>query len=492
MTEFICAIDQGTTGTTAIIVDDEMRIRSKVTQDFEQIFPHPSWVEHDPEAIWKSTLVAIKGACRQAQITDADISAIGITNQRETAVVWERDGGAPIYNAIVWQDRRTRDKIEALIDGGHEGWVQQRSGLLLDPYFSATKVQWILDHVDGARGRAGRGELAFGTIDSFLLWRLTDGKVHKTDASNASRTLLMNLDTLQWDEELLGLFNIPRELLGEIVGNSELYGVTDGVEGLRDGIPICGMAGDQHAALFGQCCFESGEAKCTLGTGAFLLMNTGSKRVHSERRMLSTLGWQIDGEVTYALEGSAFIAGAMIQWLRDGLGIIDAAEDVEKMAMQVDDSGEIVVVPALAGLGAPHWKPSARGVIWGLTRGTTSAHIARAALEGIAMQNVDILHAMEQDGSTKLVNLKVDGGASANNLLLQMQADFLGRNIVRPAVTETTALGAALLAGLSHGIFSGLEQIRNNWRVERVFEPEIEANERDAFLARWQQGLDRT
>ncbi|TDP76474.1 glycerol kinase GlpK [Bradymonas sediminis] len=492
MTEFICAIDQGTTGTTAIIVDDEMRIRARITQDFEQIFPQPSWVEHDPEAIWKSTLVAIKGACRQAQITDEDISVIGITNQRETTVVWERDTGAPIYNAVVWQDRRTRDTIQSLADGGHEAWVQQRTGLLLDPYFSATKVKWILDHVDGARTRAGRGELAFGTIDSFLLWRLTDGKVHKTDASNASRTLLMNLDTLEWDPELLELFDVPRELLAEIVGNSELYGVTQGVDGLRDGIPICGMAGDQHAALFGQCCFKPGEAKCTLGTGAFLLMNTGSQRVHSEHRMLATLGWQINGEVTYALEGSAFIAGAMIQWLRDGLGIIDCAGNVEKLAMQVEDSGEIVVIPALAGLGAPHWKPGARGLIWGLTRGTTSAHIARAALEGIAMQNVDVLQAMEKDGTEKLVDLKVDGGAASNNLLMQMQADFLGRNIVRPAVTETTSLGAALLAGLSHGTFKSLEQIRNNWRVERVFEPAIEASEREKFMERWKQGLQRT
>lgn len=417
---------------------------------------------------------------------------IGITNQRETTVVWERDTGAPIYNAVVWQDRRTRDTIQSLADGGHEAWVQQRTGLLLDPYFSATKVKWILDHVDGARTRAGRGELAFGTIDSFLLWRLTDGKVHKTDASNASRTLLMNLDTLEWDPELLELFDVPRELLAEIVGNSELYGVTQGVDGLRDGIPICGMAGDQHAALFGQCCFKPGEAKCTLGTGAFLLMNTGSQRVHSEHRMLATLGWQINGEVTYALEGSAFIAGAMIQWLRDGLGIIDCAGNVEKLAMQVEDSGEIVVIPALAGLGAPHWKPGARGLIWGLTRGTTSAHIARAALEGIAMQNVDVLQAMEKDGTEKLVDLKVDGGAASNNLLMQMQADFLGRNIVRPAVTETTALGAALLAGLSHGTFKSLEQIRNNWRVERVFEPAIEASEREKFMERWKQGLQRT
>lgn len=491
MTQFICAIDQGTTGSTAIIVDDEMRIRAKVTHDFEQIFPRPAWVEHDPEAIWGSTLEAVRDACQQAQISDKEIAAIGITNQRETTVVWERDTSKAIHNAIVWQDRRTRGRIQQLIDDGNEGWVQERTGLLLDPYFSGTKIQWILDRVHGARHRAERGELAFGTIDSFLLWRLTGGAEHKTDASNASRTLLMNLDTLKWDEDLLKLLDIPAPLLPEIVGNSEVYGTTLGVPGLRDGIPICGMAGDQHAALFGQCCFEAGEAKCTFGTGAFLLMNTGEKRVHSQRRILSTLAWQIGEEVSYALEGSAFIAGAMIQWLRDGLGIINSAGEVEALAAQVPDSGEVVAVPALSGLGAPHWQPGARGVIWGLTRGTTQAHIARAALEGIALQNVDILRAMENDGGTRVVALKVDGGATANNLLMQMQADFLGRAIVRPAVTETTALGAALLAGLAHGIFRDLDQIRENWRVDQEFNPAMGTAQREEYLARWQEGLKR-
>jgi glycerol kinase len=491
MPQFICAIDQGTTGTTVIILDDALKIRAKVNQEFEQIYPRPSWVEHDPEAIWESTLATIAEATRQADISAGDIKAIGITNQRETTVVWDRKTGEPIHNAIVWQDRRTRGRIQQLVDDGNEIWVQKRTGLLLDPYFAGTKVEWILDHVDGARARAMRGELAFGTIDSFLLWRLTGGQVHKTDASNASRTLLMNLDTLEWDDELLELFGVPRELLPDIASNSEVYGVTHGIDGLKDGTPICGMAGDQHAALFGQCCFEPGEAKCTYGTGAFLLMNTGQERVHSQFKLLSTMGWQIDGEVTYAMEGSAFIAGAMVQWLRDGLGFIDSAGEIEALAKTVPDSGEVVAVPALSGLGAPHWEPSARGVIWGLTRGTTRAHIARAALEGIALQNVDILRAMENDSGDPLVGLKVDGGATANDLLMQMQADFLGRKIVRPAITETTALGAALLAGLSQGIFTGYEQIRDEWRVDREFEPQIGPEEREKHLALWQEGLKR-
>jgi glycerol kinase len=491
MSRFICAIDQGTTGTTVIILDDELRIRSKVTTEFEQIYPRPSWVEHNPEAIWESTLATVAKARRAAQLDEGDIDAIGITNQRETTVIWDRKTGEPIHNAIVWQDRRTRGRIQQLIDDGNEEWVQERSGLLLDPYFAGSKVEWLLDHVDGARVRADNGELAFGTIDSFLLWRLTGGQVHKTDASNASRTLLMNLDDLSWDDELLELFGVPHELLPEIAGNSEMYGEVHGVEGIADGTPICGMAGDQHAALFGQCCFEPGQAKCTFGTGAFLLMNTGSERVHSQYKILSTLGWKIGDEVTYALEGSAFIAGAMIQWLRDGLGIIESAAEVEALARQVESSGEIVAVPALSGLGAPHWKPSARGVIWGLTRGTTEAHIARAALEGIALQNVDVLHAMENDSGDELVELKVDGGATANNLLMQMQADFLGRKIVRPAITETTALGAALLAGLEQGIFSGLDQIRAEWRVDKLFEPKMDPQQREMHLQLWHEGLKR-
>ncbi|MFW5967928.1 MAG: glycerol kinase GlpK [Persicimonas sp.] len=491
MSRFICAIDQGTTGTTVVILDDELNIRARANREFEQIFPKPSWVEHNPEAIWESTLATLAEAQQAASLRPGDIEAIGITNQRETTVVWERDTGEPIHNAIVWQDRRTRGHIQQLIDDGVEPEVQRRSGLLLDPYFAGTKVEWILDHVDGARARAERGELAFGTIDSFLLWRLTGGEVHATDVSNASRTLLMNLDELAWDDQLLEIFDVPRPLLPDIVGNSEVYGEARGIEGIKDGTPICGMAGDQHAALFGQCCYEPGQAKCTYGTGAFLLMNTGSTRVHSEHKLLSTMGWKIGDDVVYALEGSAFIAGAMVQWLRDGLGIIDSAAEIEQLARSVDSSDEVVAVPAHSGLGAPHWEPNARGVIWGLTRGTTRAHIARAALEGIALQNVDILNAMEQDAGERLVDMRVDGGASQNDQLMQMQADFLGRKIVRPAIIETTALGAALLAGLERGIFRDLDQIRDEWRVDRKFTPQMDTTTREQHLALWHEGLKR-
>lgn len=491
MTQHICAIDQGTTGTTVIILNDELEVLSKVNQEFEQIFPQPSWVEHDPMAIWQSTLDTLSAAREQAGLGAGDIDAIGITNQRETTVVWDRDTGEPIHNAIVWQDRRTRGQIRQLADEGNEAWVQKKTGLLLDPYFSGTKVAWILDRVDGARERAEKGELAFGTIDSWLLWKLTDGAVHATDASNASRTLLMNIHEGAWDDELLELFRVPRPVLPEIVGNSQRYGTTSGVEGVADGTPISGMAGDQQAALFGQTCFEAGEAKCTYGTGAFLLMNTGDEAVQSRHRLLTTVAWEIDGETTYALEGSAFIAGAMVQWLRDGLGIIDSASEVEELARSVESNDGVVVVPSLSGLGAPHWDPDARGVIWGMTRGTTRAHIARAALEGIALQNVDILSAMENDLGEELVSLKVDGGASANPLLMQMQADFLGREIVRPAVTETTALGAALLAGLAEGIFPDLEDIRESWRVDQRFSPDMGQEERGEHLALWKKGIER-
>ena len=491
MTSFICAIDQGTTGTTVIILDDELTVRARVNEEFKQIFPKPSWVEHDPEAIWKSTRSTLAQAIDKAGIDANQIAGVGITNQRETTVVWDRNTGEPIHNAIVWQDRRTRGRIQQLVDDGKEPLVQERTGLILDPYFAGTKVEWILDHVDGARQRARRGELAFGTIDSFLVWKLTGGDVHVTDVSNASRTLFMDLNEVQWDDELLSIFNVPRELLPDIVGNSEVYGEVRGVEGLADGTPICGMAGDQQAALFGQICFSPGEAKCTYGTGAFLLMNTGQKPVASDHRLLSTAAWEIDGETTYALEGSAFIAGAMVQWLRDGLELIDDAPQIEELAKTVSDTGGVVAVPSLSGLGAPHWNPAARGGIWGLTRGTTKAHIARAALEGIALQNVDILKAMEQDSGRRLKLLRVDGGACQNNLLMQMQADFLDREIVRPEMTETTALGAALLAGLATGVFADLEEIRSTWREERRFRCQMDTRKREKHLESWRNGLAR-
>ena len=491
MTSYICAIDQGTTGTTVIILDDELVVRARVTEEFEQIYPKPSWVEHDPEAIWRSTQSTLAQAIEAANIDPEQIAGIGITNQRETTVIWDRNTGEPVHNAIVWQDRRTRGRIRQLVDDGKEPLVQERTGLILDPYFAGSKVEWILKNVDGARARAEKGELAFGTIDSYLVWKLTGGDVHVTDASNASRTLFMDLEKVQWDDELLEIFGVPRELLPRIVGNSEVYGEVRGVEGLADGTPICGMAGDQQAALFGQICFSPGEAKCTYGTGAFLLMNTGQKPVISDHRLLSTAAWQIDGETTYALEGSAFIAGAMVQWLRDGLGIIDEAPQIEALAESVEDTGGVVAVPSLSGLGAPHWNPAARGVIWGLTRGTTKAHIARAALEGIALQNVDILKAMEQDLGRSLKVLRVDGGACQNDLLMQMQADFLDREIVRPQMTETTALGAALLAGLAVGVFDDLEEIRTTWREERRFRAEMGTRKREKHLEAWRDGLSR-
>ncbi len=491
MTDFICAIDQGTTGTTVMILDDTLRVRARVTEEFEQIFPKPSWVEHDPEAIWASTESTLARAQQKAGIGPGDISAVGITNQRETTVVWDRATGEPIHNAIVWQDRRTKGRIQQLVDNGREPLVRERTGLILDPYFAGSKVEWILDRVDGARRRARDGELAFGTIDSYLVWKLTGGDVHVTDVSNASRTLFMDLNKVQWDDEMLEIFGVPRPMLPEIVGNSEVYGEVHGIEGLADGTPICGMAGDQQAALFGQICFSPGEAKCTYGTGAFLLMNTGDEVVPSEHRLLSTAAWQIDDEMTYALEGSVFIAGAMVQWLRDGLEIIDDAAEIETLARQVDSSDGVVAVPSLSGLGAPHWKPDARGVLWGMTRGTTRAHIARAALEGIALQNVDVLSAMERDFGEPMKLMRADGGASANDLLMQMQADFLDREIVRPKVTETTALGSALLAGLGVGVFKDLDEIRSTWREDRRFQPDMSEETRSRHLKLWNQGLSR-
>ncbi|QED28058.1 glycerol kinase GlpK [Microvenator marinus] len=485
----ICAIDQGTTGTTVILLNEKLEIKARVNQEFRQIYPKPSWVEHDPEDIWASTLATIKSACEQAG--DTDIAAIGITNQRETTVVWDRKTGKAIHNAIVWQDRRTAGVIRQLKDEANESWIQKKTGLMLDPYFSGTKVAWILDHVEGARERAERGELAFGTIDTYLLWRLTEGQTHKTDVSNASRTLLMDLEKAEWDPELLKVFRVPASLLPEICGNAQEFGKARGVPGITDGTPIAGIAGDQQAALFGQACFDAGEAKCTYGTGAFLLMNTGTKPVPSVHRLLTTAAWRLNGKTTYALEGSAFIAGAMVQWLRDGIGLIKSAAEIEELARSVESSDGVVAVPALSGLGAPHWQPDARGVIWGLTRGTTRAHIARAALEGIALQNVDILRAMENDLGKPLVELKVDGGASANNLLMQMQSDFLGRKIVRPEMTDTTALGAALLAGLGVGLYTSLDDIRANWKVDQVFESAITEAEREAHLRRWNQAVQR-
>jgi glycerol kinase len=487
---YVVAIDQGTTGTTVLILDRELRIVGRCTQEFRQIYPQPGWVEHDPDDIWTSIVDALGTAIREAGVAADHIAAIGITNQRETTLLWERSTLTPVCNAIVWQDRRTAAMCAALKAEGKEALFRQRTGLVLDPYFSGTKLRWMLDHDRSRRQRAARGELCFGTVDSYVVARLTGGAVHITDVSNASRTLLFGLESLDWDDELCALLDVPREVLPAVKSSAEVYGQTRGVPGLPDGIPIAGIAGDQQAALFGQACFEHGDAKCTFGTGSFILMNTGEAPVASSSGLVTTVAWKLGagaeaGEVRYALEGSAFIAGAAVQWLRDALGIISSAAEVEALAASVADSGEVVVVPAFTGLGAPHWRPEARGLITGLSRGTTRAHIARATLEGIALQNYDVLKAMERDSGQALKVLKVDGGASANNLLMQFQADVLGVAISRPELLETTALGSACLAGLATGIWKTKADIARTWREQRRFEPSRDRTAVDGHLARW-------
>jgi glycerol kinase len=486
----VLAIDQGTTGTTVLILDKRLQVRAKVNQEFRQIFPKPGWVEHDLDDIWGSTIATVQRALREAGLRGGDIGAIGITNQRETAGLWDRRSGRPLHHAIVWQDRRTTEECARLKAAGHEPRVREKTGLVLDPYFSATKVRWILDNVKGAREKVDAGQVAFGTIDTFLVWRLTNGAAHVTDVSNASRTLLMDLRTREWDRELLDLFEVPRNVLPEIRPSSAVYGTTRGVKVLPDGIPVAGIAGDQQAALFGQACFSPGEAKCTYGTGAFLLQNTGPEPIFSSRGLLTTVAWGIGGEVSYALEGSSFIAGAAVQWLRDGLGIIKKAADVEPLAKQVKDSGGVVFVPALAGLGAPHWRPEARGLIRGIDRGTTAAHVARATLEGIAFLIHDLAEAMRAEAHRPIPVFKVDGGASQNDLLMQLQADLLGVPVERPRLIETTAFGAAFLAGLATGVWKDREEIRRNWKVGKRFEPRIAPHEREALVARWRKALE--
>jgi glycerol kinase len=499
----VIAIDQGTTGTTVLVLDEALAVRGRGYQEFRQIYPTPGWVEHDPEDIWASVISALgqalagiaspgsAGARSDAQrsgglIDPSSIAAIGITNQRETAVLWDRQTGKAVHNAIVWQDRRTADRCAELRAAGHEARVRELTGLTLDPYFSGTKVAWMLGNLSELAGPARAGRLAFGTIDSYLLWRLTGGAVHATDVTNASRTLLFDLNALAWSDELLALLGIPRAILPAVVPSSGIAGTTAGVPGLPDGIPIAGLAGDQQSALFGQACFAPGDAKCTYGTGAFILMNTGDRPVASRAGLLTTVAWQLGtGELRYALEGSAFIAGAAVQWLRDGLQFFSSAAEIESLAQSVPDSGGVIVVPAFAGLGAPHWRPDARGSITGLTRGTTRAHVARATLEGIALQNVDILRAMERDSGRALTVLKVDGGAAANNLLMQLQSDVLGVEISRPALVETTALGAAFLAGLGTGVWRDQAQVAAAWREERRFKPAADRRAIEAHIARW-------
>lgn len=491
MKDLILAIDQGTTGTTVAILDRDLNLIAKEDNEFPQHYPQPGWVEHKPEEIWEGTVKTIEEALRAGDLDPNRIAGIGITNQRETTVLWERAGGRSVHNAIVWQDRRTAPTCERLKKKGLGPKIRNKSGLVLDPYFSATKIQWLLDHVPGLRQRADRGEVCFGTIDSYLTFMLTGGKVHVTDVSNASRTLLMNLKTLEWDPELLKIFRVPATILPKISSSSEIYGYTQGVDGLPDGIPVCGIAGDQQAALFGQACFCEGEAKCTYGTGSFLLMNTGKKIVRSRFGMLTTVAWKLNGQVSYALEGSAFIAGAAVQWLRDGLRMIQRSSDIESLAASVPDTGGVIFVPAFVGLGAPHWNPEARGMIAGMTRGTTAAHVARACLEGIALLQYDILQAMQKDLGKRLKILKVDGGASVNNTLMQFQSDILGVELSRPQTVETTALGAAFLAGLAVSLWKSPEEIAAHWKENRRFKPQMSKKEVAAHVARWREAVGK-
>jgi glycerol kinase len=490
MAEHLLAIDQGTTGTTALVLSLEGEVLGRHNREFPQHFPKPGWVEHDVEEIWKSVEDAVSAALEASKVPATSIAAIGITNQRETTVVWDRATGAAIARAIVWQCRRTADVCNQLKAEGHEPRVREKTGLLLDAYFSGTKVAWLLDAVPGARGRAESGELAFGTIDSFLVHRLTGGAQHVTDVTNASRTLLMNLARAEWDPELLALFRVPARVLPRIVGNAERVGVTKGLSFLPDGIPITGMAGDQQAALFGQACFAVGDAKCTYGTGAFALMNIGDRPLLSTHGLVTTVGFRIGQQTTYALEGSAFIAGAAVQWLRDGLGIIKSAQEIEALARKVASSESVVFVPALAGLGAPYWDQDARGAILGLTRGTTAAHIARATLEGIALSVWDLLDSMQRDARRPVARLRVDGGAAANDLLMQLQADLARCPVDRPRELESTGRGAAMLAGVGAGLCTP-EAAKRMLHVTRTFTPEMSEGERQAHLEKWAAAVAR-
>ncbi|MCD6486768.1 MAG: glycerol kinase GlpK [Syntrophobacterales bacterium] len=491
MPDIILVIDQGTTGTTVVLFDSQFRVVSRGYQEFRQIYPAPGWVEHDPDDIWRSVLASLDIALKKSSSNPSDIKAIGITNQRETTVVWNRQTGKPYYNAIVWQCCRSADICEKLKDKGNEDVFWGKTGLFLDPYFSGTKLTWYFRNVPNLREEALEGKVAAGTVDTFLVWKLSGGKTYVTDVTNASRTLLMDIKSLSWDEDLCDILEVPVKILPEIKGSTEVFGHTLNMPGIPDGIPICGIAGDQQAALFGQACFQPGEAKCTYGTGSFLLMNTGNEPVFSNNKLLTTVAWKLKDETTYALEGSTFIAGAAVQWLRDGLNIIENAADIEELAKQVSDTGGVTMVPAFVGLGAPHWRPDARGLITGLTRGTNRAHLARAVLEGIALQNVEILYAMESDSKQKLSALKVDGGASENNLLMQMQADLLRCRIIRPEMVEATALGAAFFAGIGAGIIKNTGEITGMRNEYYSFEPEIDDDERKAVLERWRIAVDK-
>lgn len=493
MKEYIIALDQGTTSSRAIIFDKEQNIIEICQNEFTQIYPKQGWVEHNPLEIWASQYGVLQEVMAKANITQKDIAAIGITNQRETTIVWDKNTGEPVYNAIVWQCRRTAEIVEELKkDQEFADYVKANTGLLLDAYFSATKIKWILDNVEGAREKAEKGDLIFGTVDSWLVWKLTNGKVHVTDYTNASRTMLFNIKGLKWDEKILEKLQIPKSMLPEVRNSSEVYGYTNlgGTGGVR--VPIAGMAGDQQCALFGQACFTSGSVKNTYGTGCFLLMNTGEKMIQSNHGLVTTIAVGIDNKVQYALEGSVFVGGAVIQWLRDELQLVNDAADTEYFAKKVKDNGGVYVVPAFTGLGAPHWDMYARGAIFGLTRGANKNHIIRAALESIAYQTRDLIDAMKQDSACSMEELKVDGGASRNNLLMQFQADITGLKVVKPIITETTALGAAYLAGLAVGFWKSKEEIASKWAVSEVFEPNLAEDKKDKLYKNWQKAVERS
>jgi len=487
--KYILALDQGTSSSRAIVFDHEGNICSVAQQEFTQHFPKPGWVEHDPMEIWSSEAAVIAQAITKMGVSGKDLAAIGITNQRETTIVWDAETGVPVYNAIVWQDRRTSAFCDAMKEQGLVDKIREKTGLIIDAYFSGTKIKWILENVPGAREKADAGKLRFGTVDSWLVWQLTRGEVHVTDVTNASRTMLFNINTLEWDKELLSLFNIPLSMMPTVKSSSEVYGHTKTTIFAHE-VPIAGIAGDQQAALFGQMCTDPGAVKNTYGTGCFLLMNTGNKPILSKNNLLTTIAWKIGDTVNYALEGSIFVGGSVVQWLRDGLGIIRSSSEIEALAATVEDNGGVYFVPALTGMGAPYWDQYAHGVICGITRGTTAAHIARAALEGIAFQTMDIVNAMEKDAGVPLAELKVDGGASRNNLMMQFQADILGASVVRPVVTETTAMGACYLAGLAVGYWNSLDEIKAQWQVERCFKPT--GTDVTAVKAGWADAINRT
>lgn len=491
MDQYILALDQGTTSSRAILFDRHGRIKATAQKEFEQIFPKSGWVEHDPNEIWSTQAAVAAEVTAKAGLNGKNIAAIGITNQRETTIVWDRETGEPIHNAIVWQDRRTADYCNQLKADGHAGMIQEKTGLVIDAYFSGSKVKWILDNIPGARKKAEAGKLAFGTVDSWLIWKFSRGKMHVTDATNASRTMLYNIRTHDWDDELLELLTVPRSMLPEVKSSSEVYGET-ATTLFASKIPIAGIAGDQQAALFGQMCVEKGMVKNTYGTGCFMLMNIGEEFIQSDNNLLTTIALSRNGRVTYALEGSIFIAGAVVQWLRDGFQLIQSSSAVEALAQQVDDNDGVYFVPAFAGLGAPYWNQEARGTMVGLSRGTQSGHIARAALESMAFQTMDVLNAMEADAGTPIKELRVDGGASANNLMMQFQADLLNSRVIRPKTVETTALGAAYLAGLAVGYWQDTDEIKDLWSIDQTFSPQMAQDQVEALKKGWKRAIDTT